>query len=110
MRIVIGQVRHNIQVHKEPSASILDIHWEEIDRLEVLNQGLQNDVNSFRQLLFKDEIDKNPAVKGVRTKRGPVSVLGYGLKYIFGTADARDVQRMTAVCNELHSLNPKWYM
>jgi hypothetical protein len=40
IRLVLGQVRRNIQVHKEPSASILDIHWEEITRLEVLNQEL----------------------------------------------------------------------
>lgn len=92
MRLVLGQVRRNIQVHKEPSASVFDIHWEEINRRKVLNQGLKNDVNSFRQLLFKDKIYKNPIVEGVRIKRGLINVLGYGLKYLFETADAKDVQ------------------
>ncbi len=32
-----------------------------------------------------------------------INVLGCGLKYLFGTADARDVKRLTAVCDELHT-------
>jgi septal ring factor EnvC (AmiA/AmiB activator) len=33
--------------------------------------------------------------------------LGYGLKYLFGTADAQDVKRLTAVCNKLHAFESK---
>jgi hypothetical protein len=103
LRLVLEQIRHNIQVHKEPSTAIFDIHWEEINRLETLNQELTNDVNSFRQLLFTDKLRKNPTVPKLRTKRGLINILGYGLKYLFGTADARDVQHLTVVCNELHT-------
>ena len=38
----------------------------------------------------------------IRAKRGLPNVLGYGLKYLFGTADSRDVKRLATVCNELH--------
>jgi hypothetical protein len=38
----------------------------------------------------------------LRAKRGLLNVLQYGLKYLFGTADAKDVKRLTAVCDELH--------
>jgi septal ring factor EnvC (AmiA/AmiB activator) len=35
-------------------------------------------------------------------RSGLIDVLWYGLKYLFGTADARDVKRLTAICDELH--------
>jgi hypothetical protein len=41
MRLIIEQVGRHMKVHKEPSASILGIHWEGIDRLGTLNQELQ---------------------------------------------------------------------
>ena len=37
-----------------------------------------------------------------RGKRGLVNILGYGMKYLFGTTDAKDVLRLTRVCDELH--------
>jgi hypothetical protein len=36
-----------------------------------------------------------------------IDILGYGLKYLFGTADARDVERLTEVCDELHAFETK---
>ena len=37
------------------------------------------------------------------TKGGLINVLGYGLKHLFGTADATDVKRLTKVCDDLHA-------
>ena len=35
------------------------------------------------------------------------NILGYGLKYLFGTADAKDVKRLTKVCDDLHEFKTK---
>ena len=40
--------------------------------------------------------------------RGLFNVLGYGLKYLFVTEDAKDVRRLATVMN-MH-LKPKWCM
>ena len=68
-----------------------------------MNGELKHDLNNFKQLLFQEDVSRNPAVQGKRTRRGLINVLGYGLKYLFGTADAREVKRLTAVCDELHT-------
>jgi hypothetical protein len=50
--------------------------------------------------LLAEEIPvRYPTSVNKRTKRG----FGYGLKYLFGTADARDVKRLTAVCDDIHA-------
>lgn len=97
MKLVLGQVPHNIQVHRDPRAFTFDIHWEEIDRLEKMNRELENDIYGFRRLLFENKSNRNPVVQGIRAKRGLFNVLGYGLKYLFGTADARNVKRLTCL-------------
>jgi hypothetical protein len=38
-----------------------------------------------------------------RNRRGLLNVFGYGLKYLFGTADAKDVRRLNDVCDNLQS-------
>jgi hypothetical protein len=43
----------------------------------------------------------------VRRKSGLIDVLGYHMKYLFGTADARDVKRLTVVCDELHAFESR---
>jgi hypothetical protein len=105
MRLILDQVRGNIRAYKEPKTSIFDIHWEELNHLEKLNQELENDVNSFRQLLVRNKM--TTGIMGIRSKRGLLNVLGYGLKYLFGTADAGDVQRLSLICNELHLFETK---
>jgi hypothetical protein len=42
-----------------------------------------------------------------RNKRGLINFFGYGLKYLFGTADVRDVKRLNAVCDNLQSFQTK---
>ena len=103
MGLALGQVRRNIQVHRNPKNATFDIHWREICRLEKMNEKFEEDLNGFRQLLMKEKWNQNPAGQELRVRRGLFDVLGYGLKYLFGTADARDVKRLTVVCNELHA-------
>ena len=38
---------------------------------------------------------------------GLINILGYGMKYLFGTADAKDVERLANICNELHRFEEK---
>ena len=59
MRLVLGQVRRNIQVHKNPNDYAFDIQWEEIDRLEKMNGELEHDLNNFKQLLFQEDVSRN---------------------------------------------------
>jgi len=52
-------------------------------------------------------VSKDPTPSNARSKRGFLDVMGYGLKYLFGTADARDVKRLSAICDELHKFKAK---
>jgi hypothetical protein len=72
--------------------------------LDIIVRELDTDLQSFSKLLFEETLIRNPSV---RTKRGLIDALGYGMKYLFGTADARDVKRLTAVCNKLHGFESK---
>jgi hypothetical protein len=71
-----------------------------------MNRQLEDDLKVFRFLLFKEMPRRNLMGQGapIRAKRGLVNVLGYGLKYLFGTADAKDVKRLVDVCDELHAV------
>jgi hypothetical protein len=57
--------------------------------------------------LFEETSVRNFGTTSVRSKRGLIDVLGYGMKYLFGTADAREVKRLTAVCDELHAFESR---
>ena len=39
--------------------------------------------------------------------KGLIDIWGYGMKYLFGTADAREVKRLAAVCDKLHAFESK---
>ena len=58
---------------------------------------LGNDLQGFRRSLFEGDSVRGSGSTRTRSKRGLLNVLGYGMKYLFGTADARDVQRLTNV-------------
>jgi hypothetical protein len=99
MKFILGQVRHKLQMHKNPSSYSFDIHWEEVNRLEIMVMELDNDLQDFWKLLFEETLGQGA---GMRARRGLINVLGYGMKYLFGTADARDVTRLTTVYDKLH--------
>jgi hypothetical protein len=65
------------------------------------------DLKGIQKLLYEETAVRNVGIGIVRSKRGLIDVLGYGIKYLFGTADARDVKRLTTVCDELHVFKAK---
>jgi len=70
--------------------------------MDTMVQGLGVDLQSFWELLFEGKPFRKPNTVNTRTKRGLVDLLGYGMKYLFGTADAQDVKRLSNVCDDLH--------
>jgi hypothetical protein len=85
----------------------LDIHWEEIKRLYKVTDELEMDLLSVSKLLLDEvPLGRNKG-KVQRLRRGLINLFGYGLKYLFGTADARDVRRSNEVCDRLQSFQTK---
>jgi hypothetical protein len=80
------------------------ISWGELNRIDVMVKELDNDLKNFQKLLVEEVPSRNT---GTRNKWGLINILGYGMKYLFGTADARDVKRLSSVCDELHTLEAK---
>jgi hypothetical protein len=110
MKLVLDNVRQKIQVHKNPKSYSFDIHWEEINCLDGMVRTLEMDLKGFKSLLFdetEETLVRNQRDSDVRDKRGLIDVLVYGLKYLFGTADAKDVKRLTRVCDDLHAFKSK---
>ena len=103
MKLVLGHIRQKIQVRKNPKSYAFDLHWEEVNRLDVMTRELEVDLSSFRKFLFEEVSVRNPCSNSVRSKRGLIDILVYGMKYLFGTADVRDVKRLSAVCNDFHA-------
>jgi len=101
MRLVLGQIRRNVQTHRNSNLVTLDLHWGEVDRLYRVVMELPRDLDSFTHLLAEDAPIRTTATKPIRSKRGLLDVLGYELKYLFSTADASYVLRLTKVCSEL---------
>lgn len=96
MRSLIINIRLQIQMHQNPKLNSFDIHWEEVDRLDKMVRELAIDLQSLQKLLFKETPSNS------RPKRGLVNILGYGLKYLFGTAYAKDVKRLMKICDDFH--------
>jgi hypothetical protein len=102
MKSLLSQVHQKIRVYKSSTAIVFDIHWEELNRLDNLVQELDDDFRNFQKLLFEETVTGNQSTTRIRSKRELFNLLGYGLKYLFGTADARDVKRLAGVCDDLH--------
>ena len=105
MRIILAQIQRNIEIHQSPSSKVLDIHWKEISRLNKITDELETDLMSVSKLLSEEVPTGSGKIR--RTRRGLINVFGYGLKYLFGTADAKDVKRLNAVCDNLQSFQEK---
>jgi hypothetical protein len=58
-------------------------------------------LKSVQKLLYTGKSRRETDIRNVRSKRGLIDIIGYGMKYLFGTADARDVKRLTTVCDDL---------
>jgi hypothetical protein len=107
MKLTLGQIRYKIQVYKTPKTNHFDIHWEEVSRLETMVDELDDDLQHFRKLLFEETQVQSSVAPGFRRKRGLLNAIGYGLKYLFGTADAHDVRRLSGVCDKLQLMKTK---
>ena len=71
-------------------------------------EELEVESGSFQKLLFeKAQMKRSPRIVNTRTKRELLNILGYGLKYLFGTADVRDLRRLAQVCDELYAFKNK---
>jgi hypothetical protein len=70
-------------------------------------QGIDTDLESFRKLFFEGTLPGDPKLSNTRLKRGLIDLLGYGMKYLFGTAEARDVKRLSDGCDNLHNFEVK---
>jgi hypothetical protein len=107
MKLVLGHICWNIQLPKSPESYAFDIIWKEINQLDMMTREIEADLSSFRKLLFEETPVRNPGTQSVRSKRRLVDVLGYWLKYLFGTVDVRDVKRLTAFCDEIHAFESR---
>jgi len=107
MRATLNQIRQKIKVYKSPRPYSLDIYWDEINRLDIMVQGLDADLLGLRKLLFTEAVSGSSKLNNGRSKRGLLNLVGYGLKYLFGTADARDVKRLSDACDNLHKFKVK---
>jgi hypothetical protein len=96
-----------VEFYKSPNSKLLDIHWEEIRRLYKITDELEADLLSVSKLLSDEVPVGNNKGKVQRPRRGLINLFGYGLKYLFGTADARDVKRLNEVCDHLQSFQAK---
>ena len=92
MRATLDQIRQNIRVQKNPKSYSFYIYWEELSRLDKMVKIHDMDLQSFRKLLFEETLTRSPSTAGARTKRGLIDLLRYGMKYLFGNDDARDVK------------------
>jgi hypothetical protein len=103
MRFILVQIQRNIETHQGPDEGTLDIQWDEIGRLQKITDELEADLESVSKLMSEKVQLKSEVRNPNRTKRGLINLFGYGLKYFFGTADARDVRRLNDVCDTLHT-------
>jgi hypothetical protein len=86
-RFILTQIQRNVDTHKSPNSKNLDIHWEEIRRLHKITDELETDLLSVSKLLSDEVPLGNCKGKIRRPPRGLINLFGYGLKYLFGTAD-----------------------
>ena len=107
MKMALSQISQKIRLQKSSKLYSFDIHWEEINRLIAIVQGLDMDLQGFRKLLFEEVVPRGFGNTNARTKRVLIDILGYGMKYLFGTADVHDVKRISDVCDGLQNFKEK---
>jgi len=112
MKMILDQISQKIRVQKSPKlyplrSGSFDIQWEGINRLMGIVQGLDMDLQGFRKLLFEVVVPRGFGKANASTKRGLINALGYGMKYLFGTADAHGVKRIADVCDGLQRFKEK---
>ena len=107
LKVMLDHIRQKIQAQKNPKSYSLDIYWDELNWLNKIVEELEGESQSFQKLLYREPLVRGQETTNARNKRGLFNILGYGLKYLFGTADARDVKQLSSVCDELHAFEAK---
>jgi len=108
MRRILDKIQREIQMYRNRKSYSLDLYWDEIGRLNRTLDGISGDLECFQKLLFERAPVWTPSASdATRVKRGLIDILGYGMKYLFGTVDARDVKRLAKVCDELHAFQTR---
>jgi hypothetical protein len=92
MRVILVQIQKNVERYQSPNKKTLDIHWNEVSRLRDITNELEVDLESVSKLLSEEVPLKSFKQNPTRQRRGLINLFGYGLKYLFGTADAKDVK------------------
>jgi hypothetical protein len=73
MRFILAQIRRNIEAHKSFNRNILDIHWEQVERLHKITDELETDLMSVSKLL-SEEVPIRYGQTGIRrTRRGLIN-------------------------------------
>jgi hypothetical protein len=54
MTFILAQTRRNIGIHRSPNKDIIDIHWDETDRLNTITDELEADLLSVSKLLSEE--------------------------------------------------------
>jgi hypothetical protein len=101
MRFILAQFQRKIELQQSSSSKVLDVHWEEAGRLYKVTDELEAALASVSKLLAEEVPIRNGKINTRRATRGLINILGYGLKYLLGTADARDVKRLNDICDNL---------
>jgi hypothetical protein len=101
MMWMLNQISQKIQLQKNPKPYSLEVHWDEINRLITIIQRLDIDLQGFRKLIFEEILPRDFRAMNTRTTREFLNIISYGMKYLFGTADAKDVKRLSDVCDKL---------
>jgi hypothetical protein len=107
VKFILAQIQRNIELQQSPSRKVLDIHWEEVNRLYKITDEQETDLASVWKLLSEEIPVGNRKGKTRRTRGRLINTSGYGLKYLLGKADARGVKRLNAVCDNLQSFQRK---
>lgn len=49
-KLVLAHILQKIQVHKNPKSHAFDLHWEEVNRLDMMTGELEVDLSSIRKI------------------------------------------------------------
>jgi len=69
IRATLNQIRQKIKIHKNRKPYSLDIHWDEINRLDVMVQEFDTDLLGLKKFLFTGTVSKDPKPSNVRLKK-----------------------------------------
>lgn len=89
----------------------LTVLWTELDRVGDIVDNLADELLDITKLLPEPDTSFQLQVSSVqdqnRTRRGLIDVVGYTLKYLFGTMDSRDLHNINHVIDQLQGFQQK---